>query len=104
MKYRIIIIQKSDTWKTQLKLGEERVMHSSANIERMPYDNINEVVIELLELLLSRYQVGLETPMGGSNLNFDSVQLFYYKCRKKNFKLGGLYIAFPDWIKRKKQQ
>ena len=62
-------------------------MHSSANIERTPYDNINEVVIELLELLLSRYQIGLETSMGG-----------------KNFKLGGLYIAFPDWLKRKKQQ
>ena len=79
-------------------------MHSSANIERTPYDNINEVVIELLELLLSRYQIGLETSMGGSNLNFDSVQLLYYKCYKKNFKLGGLYIAFPECIKRKKQQ
>ena len=26
----------------------------------------------------------------------------YYKCYKKNFKLGGSYIDSPDWIKKKK--
>ena len=29
----------------------------------MPYDNANEVVNELLESLLSRYQINLETSM-----------------------------------------
>ena len=49
-------------------------MHSkNDNIEFMPYDNVNEVVNELLESLLSRYQIGLETSMSGSDFIFDSV-------------------------------
>ena len=37
-------------------------MHSkSNNIEFMPYDNANEVVNELFNSLLSRYQISLET-------------------------------------------
>ena len=44
------------------KLDEERAMYSkSRNIEFMPDDNANEVVNELFEKLLSRYQIGLET-------------------------------------------
>ena len=40
--------------------------------------------------------------MRESDFTLDSVQLFYYKCHKINFKCGGLCIDFPDWIKRKK--
>ena len=60
-------------------------MHSkSNNIEFMSYDNVNEVVNELFESLLSRYRIGLETSMRGSDLIFDSVQLLHYKCHKIN--------------------
>ena len=59
----------------------------------MPYDNVSEVINELFESLLSRYQVGLKTSMRGSDLIFHSVQLLYYKCHK---------IKSPDWIKKKK--
>ena len=39
-------------------------MHlKSDNIEFIPYDNANEIVNELLESFLSRYQIGLETSM-----------------------------------------
>ena len=42
-------------------------MHSkSNNIEFMPYDNANEIVNELFNSLLSRYQISLETWMRGS--------------------------------------
>ena len=74
----------------------------SDNIEFMLYDNANEFVNELFESLLSRYQIGLETSMRGSDFLFDSVQLLYYKCNKIKFKRGGLYIDSPDWTKRKK--
>ena len=58
-------------------------MHwKSSNVEFMPYDNAKVVVNKVFESLLSRYQIGLETSMGGSDITFDSVQLFYYKCRK----------------------
>ena len=78
------------------------MLSKSDNIEFMSYDNANEVVNELFESLLLRYQIGLETSMRGSNFIFDSVQLLYCKCRKINFKRGGSYINSPDWIKKKK--
>ena len=84
-------------------VDEEHVMHSkSDNIEFMPYDNVNEVVNELSESLLSRYQIVLETSMSGSDFIFDSVELLYYKFYKINFKRGGSFIDSPDWIKKKK--
>ena len=68
-------------------------MHlKNGNIEFMSYDNVNEVVNELFESLISRYQIGLETSMRGSDFIFDSVQRLYYKCHKVNFKRGGSYI------------
>ena len=78
-------------------------MHSKTdNIEFMSYDNANEVINELFESPLSRYQVGLETSMIGSDFIFNSVQLLSYKCHEKNCKREGLYINSPDWIKKKK--
>ena len=78
-------------------------MHSkSDNIEFLSYDNANEVVNELFESLLSRYQIRLEKSMRRSNLIFDSVQLLYYKCHKIKFKRGGSYIDSTDWIKNEK--
>ena len=68
----------------------------SDNIESMAYDNTNEVVDELFESLLSRYQIGLETSMRRSDFIFDSVQLLYYKYYKINFKRDGSYIDSPD--------
>ena len=108
-----ISFQKSNTWKIQLTIAtifisskdvdEERVMHStSGNTKLVPYDNANEVVNELFELLLSRYQIGLETSIKGSDFIIDSVQLLYYKCHKINFKRGGTYIDSPAWTKKKK--
>ena len=67
----------------------------------MSYDNANEVVNELFESLLSRYKIGLEISMRGSDFIFDSVQLLYHKCHKINFKRGGSYDS-PDWIKKQK--
>ena len=78
------------------------MLSKSDNMEFMSYDNANEVVNELFESFLSRYQIGSETSMRDSNFILDSVQLLYYKCHKINFKRGGSYINSPDWIKKKK--
>ena len=59
-------------WKVQLTkvinfissrdFNEEHIMHSkSDNTEFMTYDNANDVPDEIYELLLLRYQIGLET-------------------------------------------
>ena len=85
-------------------VDDESVIYmKSNNIEFiLIYDNANEVVNELLESLLSRYQIGLETSMRGSNFIFKSVQLLYYKCHKINFKRGWSYTDSLDWMKKKK--
>lgn len=41
--------------------------------------------------------------MRGSNLIFNCVHLFHYKCHKTNFKRGGSYIDYSYWIKNKKR-
>ena len=50
----------------------------------------------------SRHQIGLETSMRSSDFIFYAVNLLYYKCHKINFKRGGPYIKYPDWINKKK--
>ena len=111
----IIDLQSSDTWKIHLIIAinfisskdteEERVMHStSVNIKLTPYNNENEVVNELFDLLRLKYQDNLNTSMRGSDFIFDSVQPMYYKCHKVNYKRGGSYIDSPNWIKNKKKQ
>ena len=113
MRDIIINLQKSDTRKIRIIIvinfisskyvDEERVMHSkSNNIEFMLYDNANEVVNEIFQSFLSRYQIGLETSMRGGDFIFDSVQLMYYNCLKLNFRCGGSYIDSPDQIEKKK--
>ena len=48
----------------------------------MSHDKADDVIKELFESLLSRYQIGLETSMNGSDFIFDCVNLLYYKCHK----------------------
>ena len=81
-------------------VDEEIAMQSKSDSkEFMIYDNANNVVDEIFESLLSRYQSDLETSTTGSDFIFDSFQLLYYKCHKTNLIRGGSYIESPDWIK-----
>ena len=84
MKDIIIVLQSSDTRKIHLTIAinfisskdteEEREMYSSSdNIKFSSYNDANEVVNELFESLLSRYEDNLETSMRGSDFIFDSV-------------------------------
>ena len=94
MRDIIINLQKSDASIIHLTIeinfisskdvNEKRVMHSkSDSIEIMPYDNANEVVNELFESLLSRYQKSISERE--SDFIFDSVQLLH-RCHNINFK------------------
>ena len=47
---------------------------------------------ELFKLLPSRYQIGLETSMRGSDFVYDYVNLMCYKCHKRNLKFCRPYI------------
>ena len=68
----------------------------------MTYDNPDEFVEELFDFFLSRYHIGLETQMRGSDFIFDCINLFHYKCHEINFKCGASYIDSADSIKKKK--
>ena len=111
----VIDLQESDIWNIQLTIAinfisskdvdEVNVMHTkSDNKKFMTYDNVDDIVEELFETFLSRYQDNLERGIEDNEFVFDSVQLLYYKCHKINFRRGGSYIDFPNWIKKKKQQ
>ena len=53
-------------------IDEEHVMHpKNDNIEIMSHDKADEVIKELFESLLSRYLIGLETPVKVSDFIFD---------------------------------
>ena len=51
----------------------------SDNIEIMIGDETNEIIEEIFDSLLQKYQNGLEESMKGSEFVFDSVDLLYYK-------------------------
>ena len=66
----------------------------------MIYGNPDEIIEEIFDSLLSRYQVVLETQMRLINFIFDCVNLLHYKCYKINLKRGISYIDSLHWIKK----
>ena len=73
-----MILKKYDTWKIQSAIAtinfmsskdndEECVMHSRDNIDIMINDKTDEVIEELFQSLLPRYQTGLKTSLKGSD-------------------------------------
>ena len=59
-------------------------MHAkSDNIEIMMGKETDDIIDEIFESLLAKYQEGLEESMRGSKFIFDSVDLLYYNLQKK---------------------
>ena len=61
----------------------------------------DEIIDELFESLLQRYQEGLEESVKGSEFVFDSIDLLYYKLHKISLNRGGSYIDSTEWLKNK---
>ena len=61
-----------------------------------------ELIEELFESLLHRYELGLEQSMGSSEFMFDYIDELNYKCHKISLNRGVSYIDFPHWLKNKK--
>ena len=62
----------------------------------------DEVMEELFESLLKRYQNGLDESMKGSHFTFDAVNALYYDLNKISLSRGKSYIDFPERLKNKK--
>ena len=65
-------------------------------------NEIDEIIEQLLETLLQKYQERLEEKMWGCDFIFDSVDLLYYNLHKKSLNRSGSYIDCPKWSKNKK--
>ena len=62
----------------------------------------DEIIEELFDFLLRRYQEKLEQSMRRSEFAFDSVDLLYYKFHKISLNRVGSYIDSPKYLKDKK--
>ena len=60
----------------------------------MIYDKANEVIEELFECILNRYQIGCY-------LIFNCVNLLHYTCHNTILKRDRLSVDSPDWVKTK---
>ena len=88
---------------SKLDSDETCIMHTkSDNIEIMIGSDTNEVIEDLFESLLQRYQENLEEKMRGSQFVFDGVNLLHYDLNKISLNRGGSYIKSPDWLNGKK--
>ena len=101
-------------WKLQLTIqitfifslgtGEFRVMHSkSDNAEIMSGIEADDIINELFESFLKRYNEKLEARMKeGSNFVFESIDLLYYSRHEISLNRGGSYIDSPIWLNNKR--
>ena len=77
-------------------------MHTkSDNVEFILGSETDEIIENLFESLLHRYQEGLERSMRGSEFVFDSVDLLYYKIHKTNVNRGESFIDSLEWLRNK---
>ena len=93
------------TFISSLHTREFRTMYpKSNNVEIMLGIETDDIINELFESLLRRYQE-LETTMEEvSNFDFENADLLYYSLHKISLNRGGSYIKSPNWIKIKEQQ
>ena len=99
-------------WKIQLAMAinfisskyydETHTMHTkSNNVEIMMGSETDEIIGDLFESFLQKYQEGLEESMRGSEFAYDSVDALYYGLNKVSLSRGGSYIDYPKWLKIK---
>ena len=104
--------KKNGEWKIQLIMKinfissrgfiESRDMYSkSDNFEIMMGGNTNEIIRNLFNSILRRYQGGLHESIIGSEFVLDYVESLNYIFHKVDLKRSGSYIETPEWLKNK---
>ena len=69
------------------------------NVEIMIGSETDEIIEDLFESFLQKYQEELEESMGGSEFVYVSVDVLYYNLNKVNLSRGGSYIDSPKYQK-----
>ena len=82
---------------------ETRIMYTrSDNVEIMFGDDNDNIIEQLFESILQKYEESLQNKMRGSEFEFDGVNFLYYDFNKTSINRGGSYIDSPKWLKDKK--
>ena len=74
----------------------------SDNVEIMFGDDNDDIIEQLSESLLQKYEENLQNKMRGSEFEFDGVNFLYYDFNKTSINRGGSYIDSPKWLKNQK--
>ena len=94
-------------WKVQLAIeinfislkpgsNETHIMYTrSDNVEIMFGYDIDDIIEQLFESLLQKYEENLQNKMRGSEFEFDGVNFLYYDFSKTSINRGGSYIDSP---------
>ena len=72
------------------------------NIEIMFGGDNDDIIEQLFESLLKKYEENLQNKMRGSEFEFDGINFLYYDFNKTSINRGGSYIDSPKWLKDKK--
>ena len=64
----------------------------SDNVEIMFGDDNDDIIEQLFESLLQKYEENLQNKMKGSDFEFDGVNFLYYDFNKTSINRGGSYI------------
>ena len=98
-----IVLTMSTNFNSSKDSDETRTTHTkSDNIEILLGSETDEIIEELFETLLQKYQEGLEESLKGSDFVFDRVDLLLYELHKVSLNRAGSYIDSPKWLKNKK--
>ena len=99
-------------WKVQLTIevnfislkpgsDETRIMYTrSDNVEIMFGDGNHDIIEQIFESLLQKYEENLQNKMKGSSFEFNDINFLYYDFNKTSINRGGSYIDSPKWLKR----
>ena len=71
------------------------------NVEIMMGSDTNEIVKELFESIIKKYQELMEYSTKNSGLILEGVELMNYDINKITINRGGSYIKSPTWLKSK---
>ena len=77
-------------------------MRFKNGIEIIMGSETDEIIEELFESLLQKYQKGLEESMKGSEFIFDSLDVLNYDLHQISLNRDVSYIDSPKWLKNKK--
>ena len=100
-------------WKIQLNMKISFISLTDTTVRQTLYSKIdnleifraldtNDVIDELFDTFLKRYQEGLETKLICGSYMFEKVDLLQYHFHNVTLKSGSSYKPSPEWIDNKK--